>query len=70
MGGLGRKFEQIKNTGQYFEVTKDRDRNAIGGNYKNFKAGEPNRTYTEEELRRMKKGKTLLGAGSDRKEGL
>ena len=56
-----------KTEGGYANVTPDRLKEGMG-EYKNFKAGEPNQVFTKDEKKKL--GKTLLGGGVVRKEGL
>ena len=59
-----------KVAGGFADLTPDRLKKGQQGEYSDFKAGEPNMVYTEEEAKKMKKGKTLLGQGVERKVGL
>lgn len=66
MGNLNKRaFKKI--SGGFADVTPDKLKEGMG-EYKNFKAGEPNQVYTKDEKKKL--SKTLLGGGSDRKEGL
>lgn len=66
MGGINKPtFKKVGD--MYANVTPDRIPRGQEGEYKDFKAGEPNKLFTEDEKKKL--GKTLLG-GAGRKDGL